>query len=583
MNSSPRRALILLALLAVLVAGLLAVLNRRGASRLERFKIQLRARGDKLTLAELFTNAPPQPAQNFGEFIRLAQLLPTAPVHGSSVNGMTWMAPGRARAITRHPVVISFEITNTWEELDAQMAVTEDTYAAMREWLRDPALDSGWDWGRVPVTTWPNSQFINRRITAQALALAVFHSAHRRDAARTRDNLEALFSLVRVHENSRSLVDIMIRSAITGLGITATWEALQSCPFDDAALLRVQRKIEAIRLVEQLPDVVEFERAAGGSCFQLSRRDRALFSALQPSWIPTNSIVANVEAGLYQLALADTDELAYLEAMEQIQSAARSIARDKSFAAVCHELESCGKADEERMSHPLSGWRYRLSGALQPRYTRAFKSLLRNETTRSMLLADLGIRRFRLAHGRLPATLDELVPRFLAEVPRDGMDGKPLRYRVANGEPLLYSVGDDGRDDGGDGVPAEPFKAAFDVWDGRDAVWPRLGHPHEIAAQTSNAVARFRSALPEGASQNPIEECPLIVIDDVPFVDAVRNLARHSGYTVRFDPAADWWLNQPVSLRASNSTAWHVLSNVVLKAGLKVRLVPGTNVIGVTR
>jgi hypothetical protein len=34
-------------------------------------------------------------------------------------------------------------------------------------------------------------------------------------------------------------------------------------------------------------------------------------------------------------------------------------------------------------------------------------------------------------------------------VPVDRFDGQPLRYRLVNGAPLIYSIGMDGDDDGG--------------------------------------------------------------------------------------------------------------------------------------
>jgi hypothetical protein len=54
------------------------------------------------------------------------------------------------------------------------------------------------------------------------------------------------------------------------------------------------------------------------------------------------------------------------------------------------------------------------------------------------------------------------------------MDGKPLRYRrIAESQFLLYSAGLDGNDDGGDPSPMDVKKPIRQLWDGKDAVWPR--------------------------------------------------------------------------------------------------------------
>ena len=45
--------------------------------------------------------------------------------------------------------------------------------------------------------------------------------------------------------------------------------------------------------------------------------------------------------------------------------------------------------------------------------------------------------------------LSDLVPTFLEEVPTDPFDGIPLRYKQLIKGYLLYSIGEDGVDDGG--------------------------------------------------------------------------------------------------------------------------------------
>jgi hypothetical protein len=54
-----------------------------------------------------------------------------------------------------------------------------------------------------------------------------------------------------------------------------------------------------------------------------------------------------------------------------------------------------------------------------------------------------------MRHGRLPESLSGLVPEFFPQVPTDEFDGKPFRYLPA--QKLIYSVGPDLKDSGGDG------------------------------------------------------------------------------------------------------------------------------------
>lgn len=56
---------------------------------------------------------------------------------------------------------------------------------------------------------------------------------------------------------------------------------------------------------------------------------------------------------------------------------------------------------------------------------------------------------YRAKNGRYPDRPEDLVPDFVPAVPIDPCDGRPLRMRAVGEELLLYSVGRDGRDDGG--------------------------------------------------------------------------------------------------------------------------------------
>ena len=64
-------------------------------------------------------------------------------------------------------------------------------------------------------------------------------------------------------------------------------------------------------------------------------------------------------------------------------------------------------------------------------------------------LASLAIERYRLATGRLPEKLGDLVPAYLDAIPQDPFDGKPLRYKKLVKGYVVYSIGEDGEDNGG--------------------------------------------------------------------------------------------------------------------------------------
>jgi hypothetical protein len=61
----------------------------------------------------------------------------------------------------------------------------------------------------------------------------------------------------------------------------------------------------------------------------------------------------------------------------------------------------------------------------------------------------LAAERFRQAKGRWPEKLQELVPDYLRAVPADPFDGKELRFRQLADGIVIYTLGPDGRDNGG--------------------------------------------------------------------------------------------------------------------------------------
>jgi hypothetical protein len=63
--------------------------------------------------------------------------------------------------------------------------------------------------------------------------------------------------------------------------------------------------------------------------------------------------------------------------------------------------------------------------------------------------AALAAERYRLAKGRWPERLEDLVPDYLPAVPADPFDGRPLRLRRTDDGLMVYSIGPDGEDNGG--------------------------------------------------------------------------------------------------------------------------------------
>jgi hypothetical protein len=98
-------------------------------------------------------------------------------------------------------------------------------------------------------------------------------------------------------------------------------------------------------------------------------------------------------------------------------------------------------AEETKRKPPLSD----LIGNCNKHYFAYTRCLAYLQTAYTAIAAE----RFRLAKGRWPKDLAELVPQYLDAVPLDPFDGKPLRYIRKGQAQVVYSVSQDREDQGG--------------------------------------------------------------------------------------------------------------------------------------
>jgi hypothetical protein len=106
---------------------------------------------------------------------------------------------------------------------------------------------------------------------------------------------------------------------------------------------------------------------------------------------------------------------------------------------------------------------------LLPALDKVFAACRRKHAQVRCLVAALAAERYRQKHGRWPESLAGLAPDYLAAVPLDPFDGQPLRYRRLADGVVVYSVGVDKTDDGGNIDRKNPHQSGTDLgcrlWD----------------------------------------------------------------------------------------------------------------------
>jgi hypothetical protein len=143
-----------------------------------------------------------------------------------------------------------------------------------------------------------------------------------------------------------------------------------------------------------------------------------------------------------------------------------SPAQLSSLANELPEIENGREDLAEVMSRDLLsnrvgfGWMMRLMEWISGRITREDRFVAAmtgaqqiDDAEHRLLLTHVALKRFQLTHGDLPDSLTQMVPEYLPAVPQDPFSDGPFIYRREPNGYLLYSVGYNGRDDGG--VPSE--------------------------------------------------------------------------------------------------------------------------------
>lgn len=135
-----------------------------------------------------------------------------------------------------------------------------------------------------------------------------------------------------------------------------------------------------------------------------------------------------------------------LELFEEIADSASKLGPARLKAIADHEA---GLSARLKSSTPWQKYKYLMTFLMLPATGAAGKAVERVNATRDSTDAILAIDLYRRAHGNLPPTLADLAPDFLPAVPTDRFDGQPLRYRVEGDEAIVWSVGYDQADGGG--------------------------------------------------------------------------------------------------------------------------------------
>jgi len=516
MTRLKRRTLSFLLALAVLPFLLVALHNVRSKRALNAYKADLIARGEKLTIQEMTPPARPEARSAANDLIQAAWQLRAGWVVPNNIpKAMGSVAPGKASVCWKQSSIQEDKKTNTWEELAEDLRMNSAALGQIRETLRSPQFDLNPNYNMGFNT--PLGSLARHKGVAQWLSASALNELHAGRLNEAAVNLNSLLSLVHASRDERLIIYQLVRIAIAAIAIPPTWEALQADGWTDPQLAGIQQGWAALEFLQPMEQASAMERAIGLEMFERLRTSsverRQWFNGsfigglAAPRGTPTPTNVAEMpefalewskdrlsslssfaQENAWRWLWSYDDELRYVQSFQAMLEVPRQTLLTGSFVSA-----RARATNELRRLRPTgdSGFvRHFPSDMLAPAVERACAKAARLEVQREMTVTAIALKRYSLRHGKLPPTLALLIPEFLSETPKDLIDGRSLRYRLrADGSFLLYSVNEDGKDDGGDPRPASPASQNYYFGNGRDMVWPTPATAKELAEAQAKETA----------------------------------------------------------------------------------------------
>ena len=498
---------------AVVVACALALVawaylfHARSEWALENYKKQLRASGEPLSVDQLLPR-PIDLESNGARIFHQAQsylLLGNSLLNTNPPEAMVMVGPGKAMVGWQQPDLRE-QGTNTWEQAEVELENEQQELELLEEIIEHPALDFHLDYHQGFTMLLPHLAPLKQ--ASQRLKSAALCDLRRGDTARATTRIRAMLAIARGLGDERLVISQLVRIAIAHIALAANWELLQSPAVTDAELAQLQTEWMAVDFITGAENALLMERAMGEQTAEDMRESSANYRALMGmssrggggssgGWLDNFAREA-AEKGketMWRYAWASPDQLRGLQGKQVLVDALRKREAGAGFKTVFAYQEQ--KLTELGIQQRATNDDGMLFGGEDPRYlftesVRALERLphrlLLAEAARQLLVTAMALKRYQLRNGHYPDALASLQPEFLNGSPRDPVDGEPLRYKLQpDGTFLLYSIGEDGEDNGGDPLPATKNsnprdETRFPWLKGRDLVWPTPATEAEVLA-----------------------------------------------------------------------------------------------------
>jgi hypothetical protein len=299
-----------------------------------------------------------------------------------------------------------------------------------------PAAVFDTDWSQGIETLLPH--YAKLRQAGRFLAVAAIITAHEGNQAEALDRVRMGFVVSRHASGDPALIGQLVVIAIDNISRRAAEYAMAQGPVPEGAARRLVDELERVDFRQRYVAAMQAERTIGLDAFSRIRHGRNL-----------DAIIGDATTGrarrdricvwLYSHLLRPmlyADELQYLQCVDELE-------RYGSLP-----LQERVNARTTPTGEPLVPRWALLTRVVAPVFRRIDLRFESAMAQRRLLQTALGLQVYRRRHGRYPAALSELrAMRWIA--PTDPFSGQDLVYRRQGSGYLLYSVGPNLKDDGG--------------------------------------------------------------------------------------------------------------------------------------
>lgn len=449
---------IFLALLLVFIGGILGTcawyrLSNDAAVR--KLEAEARKRGEPLTLSELATNYPAIPdgenaaitlmdiwerddPEFWNAFRSGVRPLPerTPAVYGPNLPVLGSKAPRYSRRDALSPegriALETFVKSNAVHSTAIQTALRDRSRVRFSVQITDGVA------ALLP-------HLARLKTEAQHLRLETILEIERGDVSGAIACMRGSERLATALKDEPFLISQLVRIAIQLPVVIEGERLLSRHALSEADLGQLSAIFESIGMAGALKQSFIAERASLLSVYEMSESTLKVIEQTSgdADEKPVNPAYAKFGIRLFNLTgIVSADRRFMLENMERAVNLAEK-----------NSPESLAEIDVlfDRVERQMPGIPPKLISALMlPSLKRVAPKFTALEARRRLGLLAIIVERCRLANnGRLPDRLEELVPGFTAELPKDPFDGQPLRYRKLEKGFVVYSVGADRKDQQG--------------------------------------------------------------------------------------------------------------------------------------